>query len=534
MIHACFARAPSLALGLLALSSSGAASVSAGQRRAMPDTTWGIHVFNDQTSASNPALIEFTARRYAGTQKQTRAEADALRAIEPGFVILHYRLGMGLGRRATTTNCNPNGDWYYIIDGQWVQEWPGDAVVEDPWIYHHQGLKVRYCPHGWNLMELDNPGFRHWWSTQVMAQMAHNDNDGLFADSFLVPNFLGTQDWFPALPGFDLAFEAAWSAKLESFLSYLRQRFGERYYLIPNIGTWVTTRDHTDYGIADGVFIEYFANDPHNSYGFAGWSAQADRLLDLIERGRIVIGQTYSVHSAQQRMFAVGTYLLLKGDRTYLNLELGMAPEWFPEYDLPIGAPVESAQTVAGLRDPVSGLYRRAFTNGLALVNPTAQTRTIDLGQTLLRAQPTGGGNVPPSGVLPSTWRIDYQAVQQVTLAPGQAAVLVRDPAGGGPHVLDATPFSAGQPAEVVVHGATPGSPQHFFFSRAGAGATPLPALHVVLGLSSPRQGAMVLADGAGTARWPVTVPSAYGGLHLWLQAAQSGSVTNVLQRTVN
>lgn len=79
------------------------------QRREMPDTTSGIHVFNDQTNAHTVELVEFTALRYAGTQKQTRAQADALRALDPDFIVLHYRFGMGLGERATPGNCVPKG-----------------------------------------------------------------------------------------------------------------------------------------------------------------------------------------------------------------------------------------------------------------------------------------------------------------------------------------------------------------------------------------------------------------------------------------
>lgn len=232
-------------------------------------------------------------------------------------------------------------------------------------------------------------------------------------------------------------------------------------------------------------------------------------------------------------MFALGTYLLLKGDRTYLNFEIGMAPEWFPEYEVPIGAPTEAGRTVAELRDPASGLYRRSFTNGLVLVNPTDQPRAITLTEPMQRALPTGGGNVPSNGILPATWGIDYQTVQQVSLAPGQAAVLVHDPLGGAPHSLDATPFLAGMPAEVVVTGASPGRSQHLFFTRGGIGSTPFPGLNVTLGLSSPRQVATLATDAAGTARWTAHIPASFLGLNLWFQAAQVGSVTNVLQRTV-
>src|SRR5262245_36756898 len=66
--------------------------------RPVPDTSDGIHVFNDQIHPGlTQAQVNFCARRYAGTQKLTLADASRLRAVNPDFLVLHYRLGMGLG-----------------------------------------------------------------------------------------------------------------------------------------------------------------------------------------------------------------------------------------------------------------------------------------------------------------------------------------------------------------------------------------------------------------------------------------------------
>ena len=503
----------------------------------MPDTTSGVHVFNDQTAAWSDGLRQFAATHYAGTQKQTRAEADALRAIDPGFVILHYRLGTGLGYRVTSAPCNPGGDYFHVIDGNWVQEWPGEQALQESWFYHQLGQRVLYCPLGWYLMDVANAGYRQWWSNVVMSQMANNDNDGLFADSFTLPNFMTSTGWDPDLPAIDLDFEAEWSQKLEGFMTYLRGRFGDQYYLIPNIGMWVTTRDETDYSIPDGVFIEWFANEPWEWYGFEGWATQGERVLSLTSQGKILIGQTESLWSPERRMFAVASYLLWKNDRSYINLELGMEPEWYPEYEVPIGAPTQPPTTLDALRDPATGLYRRAFTNGLVVVNPTAQTRTMQLPGTLHRATANGGGFVPSSGVLPDTWKLTYQPVTQVTLAAGAAAVLVDDPQGGDPgsgeYGLDATAFVAGQPAQVTVTGGTPGEVQHVFVSRGQPGTTPWPDLGVLLDLEGPRLVGLVPADGTGTAVWPVNVPHFYAGIPLRIQAAEPGRKTPVIERTV-
>jgi hypothetical protein len=47
----------------------------------------------------------------------TRTDAHRLRAVNPDFMILHYRLGLGLGHRAAEGDCQPTGDWLQILDG---------------------------------------------------------------------------------------------------------------------------------------------------------------------------------------------------------------------------------------------------------------------------------------------------------------------------------------------------------------------------------------------------------------------------------
>jgi hypothetical protein len=79
--------------------------------------------------------LGFSATHYAGTQKMLRADADRLHAISPSFIILHYRLGLGLGYREPRGKCQPTGDYLAIIEGNnWVREYPD--TVQNSWFYH--------------------------------------------------------------------------------------------------------------------------------------------------------------------------------------------------------------------------------------------------------------------------------------------------------------------------------------------------------------------------------------------------------------
>jgi hypothetical protein len=404
------------------------AASSAPAVRPLPETTDGIHVFNDQLAgwSMTEAQFEFAATHYAGAQKMTRSDADHLRAYNPDFVILHYRLGLGLGYRGIEGACDPTGDWLQIIEGDnWVQEWP--ASPQDSWFFRWTGERVLNCDWGWYLVDPGDSAWRSYWAGQVLRQLRANDDDGLFADSFSVPNYLGADRYDPPLPALDAAFENAWAARIESLIAYLQQGELAAYHLIPNVGSWVTTRDPTDYSAVDGVMIEGFGGWGYGYYFDLGdWQLQMNRILGLVGQDKAILAQQYiDAADVNDRTFLLACYLLVKGRYTYLNLDLDLEPEWFPEYEIPIGQPTGDAPAdVDALWNAAWSVYARTYSNGLALVNPTSVSRTVSLGGNYYRATPSGGGFVPADGDT-SAWTVSYTPVTAVTLPPNRAAVLL-------------------------------------------------------------------------------------------------------------
>jgi hypothetical protein len=404
--------------------------VAHSAQRQWPDTTYGIHIFHDQISlaTSSGAQIQFAATHYAGVQKISLNDAATMRAINPNFIILHYRLGYGLGYRAADANCAPDGRYLRILVGNtWVREWPGDSVVQPEWFFKYGGEpRVYFCPYGWYVMDINNADYQSWWVRQVKAQLISGNDDGVFMDSFSVPDFFGSNNFRPGLPAADAQLETAWAANMQNWLAWLKSRL-PNYYLVPNVGQWTNSRDHPDIVVpADGIMVEQFAL-PNNTeaYPLSDWQLEMDRTLAAVGRNQAVIGQTY-VTSAQNRMFAIGSYLLVKGARTYISINNNMTIEWYPEYDIPIGAPIESAKgnSIQTLLD-ASRLYRRNFTNGFVLVNPGTASRTETLGSTFFLAQtsPDGSLTVGTNGAEAGT--LAYKAVSTVALPAHSAAVLL-------------------------------------------------------------------------------------------------------------
>jgi hypothetical protein len=412
-----------LLLALCVLALSAAAAQARAPLSVLSGTSSGVHVFSDQLpDGLAPGLLRFAATHYAGAQKLGRSETVALKAINPRFFMIQYRLALGLGYQATSGDCAPNGSWIEIRFGDtWQREWPADPQAQ--WFYLDQRQRVRSC-WGWYLMNPDNASWRAYYIGQLRRQVATTDADGAFLDSASIPNEFGGSTFRPELPDYDPTFEATWRQKLERWLPAVQRGLGAP--VIANAGSLVTTRDHTDYSSIAGVMVEGFAFPSDGSWFAPGdWALQLDRILALEHKDRVVIGQTYpAVSDVQARMFAIGSYLLVNGGRTFVNLPPGIEVSWFPEYGIDLGAPIGGTPaTVESLRN-ARGAFVRKFAQGIVYVNPGESPIEEQAPAGAVRLVPQGGGAVPADGVPPAGWRLLRQPVSSFTLGPHQAVVL--------------------------------------------------------------------------------------------------------------
>jgi Hypothetical glycosyl hydrolase family 15 len=363
-----------------------------------------IGVFSDQLpDGMPPALVAFAAAHYAGAQKLGRTTTLALKQQNPKFFAIQYRLALGLGR-ATQLRF---GD-------AWKPEWP--ARRSERWFFHWHGSRVFQKQWGWYVMNLDDGGWRAYYTAKLHQQVQSTAADGAFLDSASVPSYFGASSFTPALPDVDPVFETAWSKRLERWLPAVQRSLGKP--VIANAGSWVTTRDRTNYSGIAGVMIEGFATN----LGPDDWKLELQRALGLVRKGKIVIAQSYpAAGDVQARMFDLASYLLIKGARTYVNFPLGIEVDWFPEYGIDLGASLDPP----GLRVQ-DGAYVRRFAKGIVAVNPGDAPVTLTLDGPYQRVLPVGGGRVPDSGVLPAEWVLTQTpVVGTLTLQPHEGAVLL-------------------------------------------------------------------------------------------------------------
>ncbi|HVS34819.1 MAG TPA: putative glycoside hydrolase [Gemmataceae bacterium] len=417
-----------------------------------PDTTNGIHIFEDQLpSGMSNAMVQFLAAHTDGTQKELLSQTNQFRAINPNFTVLHYQLGTS------------NSPFDYIINDQWASDW-NYVNQQESWFAHQTysgepqsagdlaSGRVGNST-GLDLADIADPAWQQYTLNQVFQNMAATGSNGWFADSYtfgiggggldgnIPTRYQGTNAANPAdWPG-GVTWTTQlgdWAQAIENAFAQHNATYGTDYKFIPNLDARVTSWEPNWYDNANGVpfidggFLEGFG-EYTDTYD---WTLSMNRGLNLTDNGKIVIMQPYpsadptTAAGQQQVNFFLGTYLLLKGDQTYLNIDYGGGAQYFPQYGLNLGAPTTP------LPSNVSsylwnGVYRRDFQNGIVLVNPGSATYTLNLGGTYQEVEGSGGGTLTDSQIDANGnyigGSLNYQNVSSVTLTGGSAVILMNE-----------------------------------------------------------------------------------------------------------
>jgi hypothetical protein len=364
--------------------------------RTFPDTYATVAILADQLPAMTTAQQQFAAMHYVGTQKQVLSVTQALRTLNPNFIVLHYHLAMW--QSAPTTS--------FIVDGMsWGNDYPTVTTHED-WFWHNaSSQRVPSSADGKLLMNVSVAGFQSYWATSLAQQVKAGDYDGIFLDSaspaLLQGECSGTDSRLAGTAARGTTFaelgNISWISAWEAWISALDTALAAQGIpLIPNTSAFTTTWDNSNYGLTAGIFSEGFAG---TGFALSDWQASTNELLALAAADKIMILQNYLSTSGDlaTRLYYLGNYLLVKGHHTYLDYFAAGPLAWYPEWGIDLGAPTTPATTqVSALLS--GGVYRRDFAKGSVLVNPSSSPVNVQLGATFQRVVPSGGGAVDTAG----------------------------------------------------------------------------------------------------------------------------------------
>ncbi len=262
------------------------------------------------------------------------------------------------------------------------------------------------------------------WITKWFVSNYYTPNpdiSGLFMDNvFPQPRVSG--DWYrngDVLSPSDPRAAAALQAGYERYFA-LASTLMPGKYQIGNLGSWGRggTPVPAGYiGMMNGGLFEAAIGQPWSAEGRYGWQAMMTQYYDDIQdtsAPHLVIFHQVG-HATDYQAFRYGFASSLMNDGYYAFTRYSQGyyrVVWFDEYNANLGEPVTPPPTSAWQK----GVWRRDFTNGIALVNPKGNgPQTVDLGGSFVKLK----GSQDPSVN-------DGQTVTQVTLKDRDGIILLR------------------------------------------------------------------------------------------------------------
>jgi hypothetical protein len=247
--------------------------------------------------------------------------------------------------------------------------------------------------------DIGNPAFRAWWIRTAKETLAAGYR-GVFVDDVNMNERVsnGDGDYVepvdPRTGG--LLDEATWRHEMAEFMAEVRAAMPHAE-IVHNV-LWFAGDGSADLrrelASANYVEIEHGFNDP----GIAGPSGPFGfrTLLAFIahrhaEGQGVIVGS--QVETRPDLVYGLAAYFLVSTGRDALSNDDGTPDNWWPGYDVRLGAPL-------GGRYLAGGVWRRDFERGTVLVNePGSPTRRVAVGGGFrdLRGTPQRAVTLPPA-----------------------------------------------------------------------------------------------------------------------------------------
>lgn len=368
----------------LAITAGPSSASSDGPSLPPGDTFGGIHMVAFQNQGDQPttaAQFQLIARSddmvVAGPYAMGKI-APQLKADNPSILLLVYENGM------YSTKTDPGNlpeSWFlHTATGQRVQ-----SKAQGNWLMN----PLSTTPFSTNGVTYDG------WSDYVAKECARDQTaltSGCYLD-MLGPGPLRSSynvgGVVPVDPRTGKAFDPVIYEQLTgSVADVVRPDLPTADTLIGNgystgmayyqRGTW-QLNDYTDSAQAQ----TWLGNDDLTQ-SFKQWHRSVQMITDNGLAGSSMIvhyGPTGTSNLDPQLTFAVASYLLGNTGHAYFDYMangLHTWESWSPLYDLQLGTPLQTAPSIDDYL--IGGVYQRAYTGGIVLVNPNSGSATVNLG----------------------------------------------------------------------------------------------------------------------------------------------------------
>jgi hypothetical protein len=307
--------------------------------------------------------------------------ARQLKAANPAVKVLAYK-------NLSFVSCDAFSGGTYVPQG--VRCPDVNANHPEWFLTDPSGNRLNSSGYSWLwLLDVGNRAYQNAWADGVIAEARADGWDGVFIDD---TNPTVRYHFDPARVA-KYPTDAAWSSATRSMLENVGPRIQASGLLA--IANVCCARDHgtvwKDWlpflsGAMDEMFTKW-GNDPGTGYvwdwGAGGWSGQLEEVREAEAQGKYFLGIAHSrATDGRAAAYGLATMLLASQGRSSFALAEDYTSETrFPIYDraLQLGSPT-------GAHYRVGAAYRRQFSAGTVVVNPTLSPVRVELGAEYLGA----------------------------------------------------------------------------------------------------------------------------------------------------
>jgi hypothetical protein len=292
---------------------------------------------------------------------------------------------------------------FVYVNGMFSQASQGTAFPKSWYLHTRSGSKIRSGTHGNYLM---NPFSRtpfhgvHGWAAYVARQCVQKRRESGYARGCFLDQMssVGNTAFVSGLPINPMTHRPFTMPQYMAAVNRVGNRAARAMPIIGNSyesGARYYANDtrRVNRSRMKAFEAEHWlgATQPRDGHDLTTWKKNIQMVMSAQRhrKGVLVSFGDMSSSVAQWQSYVVSSMLLANNGRVWVHFDSPTQASWQLQariMSMAVGRPLHTARKVDGYRS--HGVYRRRFTNGLVIVNPTGRTVVIQLRQP--RRSPTG------------------------------------------------------------------------------------------------------------------------------------------------
>lgn len=299
-----------------------------------------------------------------------------IRSLNPQIIILAYTTANEVpNERLSLVEPSGTGLWHDLV-----------SDIKPNWyLKNYTGEKITYWPGNLSLNQYASDGLGNYYNDYLINFYATKVLATGLWDGLLFDNVWNSIAWIN--PNIDIdndgqydspaKIDTLWQAGNRIFFKNLREKLGDKYLILGN---------------GDGSYDEFtngrmFESFPEFWEG--GWTGSMEKYFKVNKNGyepRLNIinadaDNTSDYINSSRMRYGLASALMYDG---YFSFDFGTQKRedfwWYDEFDLNLGQPKSTPVNLLDSRNGQikDGVWQRDFENGLAIVNSTDKTQTIN------------------------------------------------------------------------------------------------------------------------------------------------------------